>query len=269
MNRHHICHGCDRSKKIKQQMKPSLILLISAVLFFSANVFAQNFEARALLVPGHEAVLSSQISGQIINLPFSEGAHFLKGQPLIELDCQILKAELKKAQMDLEAATEIHAANLRLQKFNSVSDVEVAVSAAKKKRAQADVYLMQTKVKMCLVKAPFSGRVVTHQSKLYENIEPGDKLIEILEEKTLNLHVIIPSHWLKWLKPDASFQVLIDETGKTYGAHVVGFAAKVNPVNQTIKVHAVIQGDHAELLSGMSGTARFTTSSETVLPEGR
>ncbi|MBU1193602.1 MAG: efflux RND transporter periplasmic adaptor subunit [Proteobacteria bacterium] len=244
-------------------------LIINVIFFLSVMAFARDFEARALLVPEHEAVLSSQISGQIVKMPFSEGSHFSKGQALIELDCQILRSELKKAQMDFEAAKQIHDANLRLQKFNSVSELEVAVSAARMKSAQANVQLARTKVGMCVVNAPFNGRVVTHQSKLYENIAPGDKLIEVIEEKTLKLHVIIPSNWLQWLKPEARFQVYIDETGKTYTANVTGFGAKVNPVNQTIKAHAVIQGDHAELLSGMSGTARFTAPLEITSPEGR
>lgn len=231
---------------------------IVVFLFFSATIFAEEFEARALLVPEHEAFLSSQISGQIVKLPFYDGDTFKKGQTLIELDCQILKAELKKAQMDLEAAKEIHAANLRLLKFDSVSELEVAVSAAKKKRAEANVHLVRTKVKMCVIKAPFNGRVVTRKANLYENITSENKLLEIIEVKSLRLHVLIPSSWLRWLKPGADFRVQIDETGKQYMAKINGFGAKVNPVNQTLEVHALIQGDQSELLSGMSGTAFFT-----------
>ena len=234
------------------------IIQTAVILFFSSNIFAEEFEVRALLVPKHEALLSSQISGQIVKLPFLEGDNFLKGQTLIELDCQILRAELKKAKMDLEAARETHEANLRLQEFNSVSELEVAISEAKKKRAQANVHLVYTKVKMCVIKAPFNGRVVTHKANLYENITSDDKLLEIIEEKSLRLHVLIPSNWLRWLKPGTKFRVQIDETGKQYMAKVKGFGAKVNPVNQTIALHALIQGEHLELLSGMSGTASFS-----------
>ncbi|MCP3873607.1 MAG: efflux RND transporter periplasmic adaptor subunit [Desulfobacteraceae bacterium] len=242
---------------------------MAVVLFFSSNSLANEFKARALLVPMHEALLSSQISGQIIKLPFLDGEHFSKGQTLIELDCQILRAELKKAKMDLEAARETHAANLRLQAFNSVSELEVAISTAKKKRAEANVHLVYTKVKMCVIKAPFNGRVVTHKANLYENITPDDKLLEIIEGKSLRLHVLIPSNWLRWLKPEAKFVVIIDETGKQYTAKIVGFGAKVNPVNQTLEVRALIQGEHSELLSGMSGTASFTLPHGTIFSEDR
>lgn len=246
----------------------SKILSIIAALLISASGYAAQLEVRVLLVPEQEAVLSSQISGRIINLPVKEGERFKKDQTLVELDCQILKAELKKAQMDLEAATETLSANLQLQEFGSASVLEVAISSAKKKRAQAEVRLMQTKVEMCEVKAPFEGRVITRKANPFENINPGDELLEILNDKQLKLHLLIPSNWLLWLKPGCPFKVFIDETGQEYAATVVGLGAKVNPVNQTLEVRAAIKGSHAELLAGMSGTAFFNPPAESGFSEG-
>lgn len=248
-------------------MAPTLILTGLIIFSFAVpRLSAEEFKARALIIPGREAVLSSQISGRIIKMPYSDGQHFLKGKALIELDCRILKAELKKAQMDLEAAIETHAANLRLQKYDAVSEVEVAVSAAKKKRAQANVHLVQTKVQMCAITAPFNGRVVTRKANLYENITPDDKLLEIIEDKSLKLRILIPSIWLRWLEPKMTFTVQIDESGKSYQAKVTQLGAKVNPVNQTLEIEGIITEPHPELLSGMSGTAFFKTASAATVP---
>lgn len=233
-----------------------LIGIIVAMAVPSVSFGVQE-EVRALLIPEEEAVLSSQISGQILRLPVKEGERFKKGQTLVELDCQIFKAELKKAQMDLEAATETLSANLQLQEFGSVSALDVAVSSAKKKHAQAEVQLVQTKVEMCEVKAPFEGRVISRKANPFENVKPGDELLEILNDKQLKLHLLIPSNWLLWIKIGSAFTVTIDETGREYKAKVVSLGAKVNPVNQTLDVRAEIKGPHPELLAGMSGTAFF------------
>ena len=63
----------------------------------------------------------------------------------------------------------------------------------------------------------------------------------------------MPSRWLVWLKPGAAFQVRIDETGKTYPAKVQWLAARVDPVSQSIKVNAGIDGHFDDLIAGMSG----------------
>ncbi len=218
---------------------------------------AQPLEVRALLVPEEEAVLSSRIKAQIIKLHVQEGDRFQQGDPLIELDCDILRAELEKAKMDLEAAIETHGANLRLKQYGSGSDLEVALSSAKRKRAQAQVLLVETKVGMCLVAAPFDGRVVSRKANAHEAITPDDKLLEIINDRKLKLHILVPSHWLRWLKVGKALVVRLDETGKKYKAQVTGLGARVNPVNQTLEVEAAIEGEHPELLAGMSGTATF------------
>jgi multidrug efflux pump subunit AcrA (membrane-fusion protein) len=45
----------------------------------------------------------------------------------------------------------------------------------------------------------------------------------------------------------------VDETGKTYIARVARIGARVDPVSQSIKVVAVIEGRPSELMAGMSG----------------
>jgi membrane fusion protein, multidrug efflux system len=71
----------------------------------------------------------------------------------------------------------------------------------------------------------------------------------------MQLHV--PSGWLAWLRPGATFEVGIDETRRTYSATVTELGARVDPVSQTLRVSALIDGDHDDLLAGMSGIARF------------
>lgn len=218
---------------------------------------AEHLKARALLVPVREAVISSQIDGRIVSLPVEAGDYFKKGQLLVELDCRILNAELQKAKMDLEAAGETHGAKLRLKEFGSVSDLDVAISSAKKKRAQAEVLLKETRVKMCRIESPFSGRVIKRMANPYENVTPDNPILEILDDKQLKLHLLVPSLWLQWLREKCKFGVRIDETGKEYQAVVTGLGARVNPVNQTLEVEAAFIKNHSELLAGMSGTAVF------------
>ena len=45
----------------------------------------------------------------------------------------------------------------------------------------------------------------------------------------------------------------VDETGKTYRAHVALLGGKVDPVSESIKVTANLDGDVRDLVPGMSG----------------
>ena len=59
--------------------------------------------------------------------------------------------------------------------------------------------------------------------------------------------------WLAWLKAGGPLQVQIDETQKTYPARFTRIGARVDPVSQSVKVAAAIDGRFPELIAGMSG----------------
>ena len=58
---------------------------------------------------------------------------------------------------------------------------------------------------------------------------------------------------LAWLKVGYKFQVRIDETGMSYPAKITRVGARIDPVSQSVKVAAVIDGQFADLIAGMSG----------------
>lgn|GEM_PF-6895012 len=105
----------------------------------------------------------------------------------------------------------------------------------------------------CNIAAPFNGRVAEQRVREQQYVQPGQALLDILDDSTLELEFFVPSQWLVWLKPEQGFQVAIDETGKTYPAKVQRIGARVDPVSQSIKLSAVIDGKFSEPVAGMSG----------------
>jgi multidrug efflux pump subunit AcrA (membrane-fusion protein) len=110
---------------------------------------------------------------------------------------------------------------------------------------------------MCIIDAPFNGRIIKRLAQPFESVNQGEPLIKILDDSELKVELYVPSKWLLWLKQDTEFTVRIDETGKTYPARMTALGARVDAVSQSIEITAVISGNHPELLAGMSGEARF------------
>jgi multidrug resistance efflux pump len=105
----------------------------------------------------------------------------------------------------------------------------------------------------CSIKAPWAGRAVEQKARAQQFVKAGEPLLEIIDDSVLEVEFIAPSRWLVWLKPGYSFSVHIDETENSYPVKLLGTAARVDPVSQTVKVVAVIDGTFPELVAGMSG----------------
>ncbi|HEX5125637.1 MAG TPA: efflux RND transporter periplasmic adaptor subunit [Rhodocyclaceae bacterium] len=215
-------------------------------------------DIRAQLSPRRFTTLASEISAKINRISVKEGDRFKAGQVLISLDCEMQTAQLQRAQASLDAAEKIYAANKRLADLNSVGKLELDTSQAEVAKSRADVSLIDTTLHKCNITAPFSGRVAEQKMREQQYVQAGQPILDILDDSTLELEFIVPSRWLVWLKSGYKFQVKIDETDASYPARITRLGARIDPVSQSIKVAAVIDGQFSDLIAGMSGRIELT-----------
>ena len=212
---------------------------------------------RVLLAPDTETVLLAQAVGRITSLNGSLGSRVTKGQVVVGLDCSENAARLKMSQAELASARETYDSKIRLKGLDAAGDVEVSLAAAAVARADGQIEMTKAQIQNCSVYAPFSGRIVKLHVKPFQGVNAGQPLFELVSEGMPRLRLNVPSKWLRTIKVGTPFQVDIDETGKSYKAAISAINARVDAVAQTVEIEARVTGKHAELLSGMSGTARF------------
>ena len=210
-------------------------------------------EIRAQLLPRRYTTVASEIGAKISRMPVQEGGGFKAGQLLVAFDCQVQQSQLLKAEAELESADQTYQSNRRLAELNSVGQLDLNLSKAAVGKAHAEVRLNQVLLSKCNVHAPFSGRVAEQKAREQQFVQPGQALLDIIDDSVLELEFLVPSSWLSWLKTGGVFQVSIDETKKTYPAKFIRIGARVDPVSQSVKVAAAIDGRFPELVAGMSG----------------
>ncbi|WP_421549371.1 efflux RND transporter periplasmic adaptor subunit [Pseudomonas sp. QD4] len=217
---------------------------------------SSSSEARGVLRARDQAMMASELSGRIVELPFSEGESFKKGEVLARFDCSAYQAQLNAAQAASRGASEELAHNKQLAALNSVGRFEVSRAEAKLTETQAQSQVYQVQVKRCSVVAPFDGQVVQRKVQRFESVAAGSPLMEIVDNRTLEIHLLVPSRWMDKLKPGQSFSFVPDETGQPLTATVKRLGARIDEGSQTLLLVATLP-NATGLLAGMSGTARF------------
>jgi len=234
-------------------------LLTVAGLLSATNLVAgeapslDKQDIRAQLSPRRYTSLSAEIGAKIDLIAVREGERFVAGQTLIGLDCSLQAAQSQRAHATLGAADKTLAANRRLAELNSLGQLELDTAEAELAKARADVALTDATLGKCNVIAPFAGRVAEQKLREKQFVQAGQPILDIIDDTSLELEFIVPSRWLVWLKLGQPFQVRIDETANTYPAKITRLGARVDPVSQSIKIAAVIDGRFPQLMAGMSG----------------
>jgi len=244
-----------------------LYVFWAGVVFLStAPVYAQDLlQARALLQAVHQVKISSEIQAKINRLDLLEGDRFKKGDTLIGFECSLLKAHVRVKQAILKGEQKTLANKKQLMTLQSVGELEVALASAAVEKAQGELEIVRYATQQCEISAPFNGRVVKKNVNPFETVAPGDILLEILDDNTLEIALVVPSNWLSWLKPGTPFQLKIDETGEQVAAKIVRTGASIDPVSQSISVFGEIENTPTtkNLLAGMSGSAVFQNTGTT------
>ncbi|MBV9974790.1 MAG: efflux RND transporter periplasmic adaptor subunit [Hyphomicrobiales bacterium] len=215
-------------------------------------------EIRAQLTPRQYTTLSSEIAGRIDKINTKLGDHFKKGDNLIAFDCVIQRAQVARAQAVAVQAEKTYGINQRLLALKSIGQLELDVSAAEVQKSKADLASANAVASKCSIDAPFNGVTVEQRAREFQYASPGQPLLDILDDRSLEVELIAPSRWLSWLQPGYVFAIHIDETGKDYRARITRIGGRVDPVSQSIKVVAEITDEAPELIAGMSGRAMIT-----------
>ncbi|MGS7253611.1 efflux RND transporter periplasmic adaptor subunit [Pseudomonas anuradhapurensis] len=213
--------------------------------------------ARGVLRARDHAVLASELAGRIVEMPYAEGEDFKKGSTLARFDCAAYQAQLNAAQAAVRASREELEHNRQLAALKSVGRYEVSLAEARQAQAQAEAQVYQVQVRRCVVNAPFDGRVVQRRAQPHESVPSGAPLLEVVDNRSLEIQLLVPSNWLARLKPGQPFQFTPDETGRPLQAQVKRVGARIDEGSQTLLLIGELPRDAQGLLAGMSGTAIF------------
>ena len=217
-------------------------------------------EVRGVLRARSQAVLASELPGRVTEIPFAEGQSFSKGDVLVRFDCSAYQAQANASSAAVRATREELRNKQQLAALNSVGRFEVVLAEARQAQAQAESQVYQAQVQRCQVKAPFDGQVVVRRVQAHESVASGSPLLEIVDNRSLEIHLLVPSRWLGKLKPEQTFSFVPDETDTPINAVVKRLGARIDEGSQTLLLIGSVPANTPGLLAGMSGTAHFVQS---------
>lgn len=186
-----------------------------------------------------------------------DGDAYKAGSVLIQMDCALHRAQHQETVAAFAIATKTRQVNQRLSQLNSTSSLELEIALSEEAKAKARVDAAEAILSKCEIRAPFDGKVAELRAQPLQYVQPGQPILDLVDDGAFEVVFLAPSRWLRWLERGQEIQIHLDETGRAYGATVVRIGARVDAVSETVKVYAAITNNAPELVAGMSGAVRF------------
>jgi membrane fusion protein, multidrug efflux system len=171
---------------------------------------AEEVDALGTLAADESVVIAPEIAGRVVALGFREGERVEKDQKLVMLDTAILDAELKQAQADLSLARDSYERNRSLVQRGAGTQVAFEQATAQLALQEARVQLVQAKLALATIKAPFTGVVGLRSVGVGDFVSIGKPLITLTNIDPIKVDFRVPEIYLTQLRVGQPIQLKID-----------------------------------------------------------
>ena len=212
-----------------------------------------------LLLPNKRVLMRSEIDGVIEKINFEEGDEIRKENRMLEISTKELQLKLKIAIADSNLAEINLERDKKLADKNLISNAQLDQTRTRAESASLNKELAKINFKKSLISSPLNGTLKTRYVKIGEFVRKGDKLVEILDLKSVIVKINLPEQEILDIKigqkVEVSLYILED---KTFLGKVKNIGLEADSGNRTFPVEIYVNNDGGKLRPGMLARATFS-----------
>ena len=196
--------------------------------------------------------ITPQINGRIIALHLKDGAKVKSGKLLVELDDREQAAITAQARIAFEDAQRQLEYMETLITRKAISVDELKAQLATVERLEAALQVELAILDHYTLEAPFTGTLSFHEQSIGALINAGTVLTTLDDLSTMKLTFDLPESSLSHVRKGARITATTDAwPGKMFTGTIDSINSRIDPVNLTFQVRALLDNPNSQLLPGM------------------
>ncbi|WP_175404469.1 efflux RND transporter periplasmic adaptor subunit [Endozoicomonas atrinae] len=196
--------------------------------------------------------ITPQINGRIVALHLKDGAKVKSGKLLVELDDREQAAITAQARIAFEDAQRQLEYMETLITRKAISIDELKAQRAMVERLEAALQAELAILDHYTLEAPFTGTLSFHEQSIGALINAGTVLTTLDDLSTMKLTFDLPESSLSHVRKGARITATTDAwPGKAFTGTIDSINPRIDPVNLTFQVRALLVNPNLQLLPGM------------------
>jgi membrane fusion protein (multidrug efflux system) len=219
-----------------------------------------SFEIEALgTTRANESVdVTAKGVNQVTAVRFAEGQQVRRGDVLVELDADQVRADLAVAEAALAESRGQYQRSRELYNTKVLSDQQIEQIEATFKGNEARVASARARVADTVIRAPFDGRVGLRRVSVGSLISPGTVITTLDDTTTVKLDFTIPETYLSVVQPGLGISARsVAYPDTVFEGKVRSVDSRVDPATRSVTVRALLPNPKALLKPGMFLTVRL------------
>lgn len=195
--------------------------------------------------------LRSEIPGRVVQIYFKSGSVVKQGTPLVQLNPDILKAQLEKAiaQFNLDQTNFQRAQTMFQKHFVSQADLDASKATLNVSKAAVDDF--QAQLAQTLIRAPFDGKVGISRISLGDYLTAGQAIADFQATDIMLVNFDIAENYLPQLQVKNLITITSPALSKPYTGQITAVNSSVDPNTRMLEIQAEIPNTDHHLIPGM------------------
>lgn len=244
--------SCKKQKESASSGSQSAVFTVDGYLI-NHQPFENRLQVTANLLPAESVEIKSPVAGTVLAIHFSEGQLVQEGQPLIQIDDRIWKAQIKALEAQLHAAREEFQRREALLAAEGASREEVETTRSAVEQLEARIEELSVYVNLASVPAPFSGRVGMRNFSVGAYLNQGTGITQLAQTNPVKVDFSFPGQYIDQIRQGTRIQVI--SHGDTLTAPVYAVNPVADESARTVQARALLNnvknwlpGDFTEVL---------------------
>ncbi|MDF2939503.1 MAG: efflux transporter periplasmic adaptor subunit [Gammaproteobacteria bacterium] len=220
------------------QMPPAAVSVATA----KTETWQPSISSVGTLAAVQGVNISPQVSGIVKEIDFTSGQMVKKGQVIIKLDTDVLKAQLQGDIAAQKLAQLNYNRDAQLLKVGAVARSQVDSDLSTLQQDKANTEQTQQELNQKIITAPFSGKLGIRQINLGQYLNPGDTITDLQTVDPIYVNYYVPQQNISQLTIGQDITVTVGTyPGVVFKGQINAIDAEVSNDNKSIAVQALIK----------------------------
>jgi membrane fusion protein (multidrug efflux system) len=224
-------------EKGKDKDKGAAILPVNAIVIQYQEA-DNKIEVIGTILANEKVDLRSEIGGRVVGIFFKEGTKVRKGDKLVKIFDNDLRAQLRKIKLQQELATSELERKKKLLEIKGISQEEYDIASNQASTLSADVDLIDAQVRKTEIIAPFDGIIGLRFISEGEIVSPATPIATLQQIDPIKIEFDIPEKYGYHVKPGSTISFFITGDEKPHYGNVYATEPLIDVSTRTLKVRA-------------------------------
>jgi membrane fusion protein (multidrug efflux system) len=228
----------------------------SAALQVEANLlrpipFDNTLVITGSIIANESLELKSESSGKITSINFKEGGRVRRGELLIQINDEEIRAQIEKQRYMQKLNKDNEFRQRQLFKKDAISQEEYDNALNRLNTTISDIKLLEAQLQKTRVYAPFDGIIGLRYVSSGAYVTPATVIATLYNNSPAKIEFAVPSRYSSLMAPGKKIRFTIEnDTSRMFIGEVYAIEPRINEETRTLSLRAIADNSKGLLIPG-------------------